>query len=59
MTAVDRKLIIKKIYHFLLEKNNKKKCLHDEIITDYIDVDVERCVQINYCAKCWKTLKSG
>ncbi len=53
--AVDRKLIIKKIYHFLLET----KCVHDEIITDYIDVDVERCVQINYCAKCWKTLKTG
>ncbi len=51
VAATDRKLIIKQIYHFLLSC----RCQHTDIITDWIDIDAERSVQIKYCAKCWKT----
>jgi hypothetical protein len=51
MSVIDKKIILKKIYHFLLSQ----QCQHPEIIADWIDVDVERSIQINYCAKCWKT----
>jgi hypothetical protein len=35
----------------MLEKRQVSICEH-EFITDYIDVDIERCQKITYCSKC-------